>query len=436
MLDQQLSNTWKDYATVKIWKKDLKVNSKSNRLPKSTEDAIDSYMPLFLEFKQKNPDEIIEEALAGKYVVKESLSDFQTWLEDEKGKKFNHAVQISYYTIRGFYSHNNINTQKIRTPKVEPSKVLTDDDRVPLFDIIETERDGKTLKEKVLRREFLKSFLEFLSPRDKIIAMCLKDSALDSGDLLSLPLSSIRYQDPKEERIFVRTIRSKTREFVCSFFSTETTKLLKNYERMYRKDALDTEPIFVQSARDFKIEFTKIHQRPFMKDLDEMILKPVNTHILSMNFRTATKKLEKQLGQKLLMGNNQSPLRPKRFRKLFSDVCSDVGLDTDIKRIFMGKSDPANKTYESHSRQSLELFFEKIEPKLTIYSEPQNENDLLELKKIKDNYSKLEKQFNEFKNSNENDSGNENYFLSQMLKNGTKKDYERFLKLFLENKKE
>jgi hypothetical protein len=36
----------------------------------------------------------------------------------------------------------------------------------------------------------------------------------------------------------------------------------------------------------------------------------------------------------------------------------------------MGKSDPSNKPYEGKSRQDLEIYYEKIEPKLMIYSEP------------------------------------------------------------------
>jgi len=36
----------------------------------------------------------------------------------------------------------------------------------------------------------------------------------------------------------------------------------------------------------------------------------------------------------------------------------------------MGKSDPSNKTYEGKSRMNLEIYYEKLEPILTIYSEP------------------------------------------------------------------
>jgi len=44
-------------------------------------------MPIYIEFTQKTPDAMIEEALAGKHVVKERLSDFCSWLYEEKKKK-------------------------------------------------------------------------------------------------------------------------------------------------------------------------------------------------------------------------------------------------------------------------------------------------------------------------------------------------------------
>lgn len=151
------------------------------------------------------------------------------------------------------FTHTMISTLKIRTPKVDPSEVQFSDDRVPLFDIVEVEKDGRSVKDKQIRREFLKSFFECLSPRDKLIAMCIKDSGLDSGDILDLPLSLLRYQDPNVERIFIRMTRAKTSEIVSTFFSKETTKMIKNYERMNRTGAMDSESIFVQSKKEFKI---------------------------------------------------------------------------------------------------------------------------------------------------------------------------------------
>lgn len=383
-LSSVLAN-WEEYATIKQWKKGLKSNSRKNRLSKKTEEAIRTWAPLFIEFTQKTPDEIIEEALAGKHVVRERLSDLCSWLQDEKGKKFNAAIHGSYHMMRSFYSHNDINTQKIRTPKVQPSEVQYLDDMVPLFEIITVEHDGKKIKQKKLRREFLRTFFEFLPPRDRLIALCIKDTGLDSGDILELPLAIIRYQDPDSERIFIRYIRSKTSEIVSTFISKETTKLVYRYIKQYRSNASDEEPLFAETIEEFKREFYRKHGRPFDPQRDELKLGSVDPHTLSGIFRRATERLEKALSAdgkpvKLLIDKKQSPLRPKRFRKLFSNACNDAGIPTDIKRIFMGKADASNKPYDDKGRMDLEIYYERLEPKLVIYSEGEDSDEFLKVK--------------------------------------------------------
>ena len=372
----QILSTWQDYATVKIWKKSLKFDSNSGRLSPATESAMDMYMPLFIEFKQKNPDGIIEEALAGKHVVKESLSDFSNWLEDEKGKKRNHAIHASYEIIRGFYSHNDINTQKIRTPTKDPSEVQTTDDVLPLFDIVEVEREnGQKEKVKKIRRAFLTKFLDLLPFTAKVIIMCVKDTGADDGDILKWTLGNIRNQEPGQERIFIRLLRKKTRRYVCYFLSKETSALVRTYEKQYRQFASDDEPLFVQTMNQFRTQFSLDHGRSFDKEKDQLNLGPTTTHALSESCRNAAAKLEKILSDegtpvKILTPKKQSPLRPKRWRKVFSDSCDYVGITTDIKRLFMGKKDDSNQPYGGKSRQDLELYFERIEPVLTIYSDP------------------------------------------------------------------
>ena len=58
----------------------------------------------------------------------------------------------------------------------------------------------------------------------------------------------------------------------------------------------------------------------------------------------------------------------------------------------MGKSDPANKTYEGKSRQDLEIYYKKVEPNLTIFSEPITSSDE-DITKLKEdiNLMKLDK---------------------------------------------
>jgi len=387
----QITTAWQDYATVKNWKRDLKSNSKINKLSEKTEEAINNYMPLFVEFKQKNPDQIIEEALAGKYVVKESLSDFATWLQDIKHKSFNHAIHGSYHIIRGFYSHNEVNTQKITTPVMDPSKVQTTDDNLPLFNYREIgDGDEKQLVME-LRRDFIGKFFDFFDLKYKTIMMCIKDTGADSGDIMDWTLEMIRYQE-QYERIFIRILRKKTRQYACHFLSKETTKLIRRYEKMHRANAQDSDHVFVHSAREFKSEFYKKYGRSFVPGTDKLDLQKLTTNNLSDAARAATRQMEKMLSEegtpmKILRSGQQSPLRPKRFRKVFSDACDYAGIPVDIKRLFMGKANKANEEYEGKSRQNLEMYYaNKLEPVLAVYSKPKG----MEVEEIRKLEKKLE----------------------------------------------
>lgn len=375
-LKQILAN-WEEYTAIQTWKKGLKYNSHKNKLSLKTLESMRTWMPLFLEYTQKNPDELIAEALNGKETIKARLSDFLSWLQEVKGKKYNSSVNGSYSVIRGFYSHNDINTQKIRMPSLEPTQVQFSDDNVPMFDIIEQlDRHGESIKKKQLRREFLKTYLEYLNPRDKIIATCLISSGLDSSDILTLPLALVRYQDADQKRIFIRDLRNKTGESVTTFFSVECTKILRNYVNTVRKHGLDSEPIFVKSTKELRAEFFKKHGHQYDPTLDEFEVFSLDSRQLATNFRDSIKRYnqDKPNNKILIEDNKQSPLRPKRFRKIFNDACDAAGIPIDIKRVFMGKKDASNKPYEGKSRQDLELYYELVEPNITIYSEPAKSN--------------------------------------------------------------
>jgi len=367
----QILAQWEEYATIKGWKKGLKYNSHKNRLSQKTLESMRVWMPLFLEYTQKNPNDLIEEALHSKETIRARLSDFCSWLQDIKQKKYNASVNASYSVIRGFYSHNNINTQKIRMPKLEPTQVQFSDDNLLLFDVVTSEENGVYQENKRIRRDFLKQYFSYLNPRDQIIALCILSSGLDSGDVLNISLATIRYQDQNQERIFIRDLRNKTGESVSTFFSKEASKLVRNYVKTHRKNGKDSEPIFVVATKELKAFFHKNHERTFNSLNDELEAIPLEGHSLSTNFRDAVNRYnqENRDNKIPIEHGKQSPLRPKRFRKAFNDACDNAGIPVDIKRVFMGKSDPANKAYEGKSRQDLEIYYKRVEPNLTIFSE-------------------------------------------------------------------
>ena len=54
-------------------------------------------MPLFLEYTQKNPNDLIEEALHSKETIRARLSDFCSWLQDIKQKKYKILSQAEMF---------------------------------------------------------------------------------------------------------------------------------------------------------------------------------------------------------------------------------------------------------------------------------------------------------------------------------------------------
>lgn len=225
-----------------------------------------------------------------------------------------------------------------------------------------------------IKRQLISRFFDMLSFRNKVFMMCIKDTGADSGDVGKWTLGLIRYQEDYD-KIFIRLKRSKTGQIACYLLSKETTKLIRRYEKQYREFADDSEIVFVQSVKEFKRAFFTKHRRQFDKENDEMVLTAFDIDNLSDQCRKASAELEKILiaegnPTRILRKNQQSPLRPKRFRKVFSDACDYAGIPVDIKRLFMGKKDPANQTYEGKSRQNLELYHDSIESIVTIYSDP------------------------------------------------------------------
>ena len=55
--------TWSDFAACKVWKKSLRRHSKKTELSESMLTLMKQYFPGFLKTSEKNPDELIEEAL-------------------------------------------------------------------------------------------------------------------------------------------------------------------------------------------------------------------------------------------------------------------------------------------------------------------------------------------------------------------------------------
>ena len=171
------------------------------------------------------------------------------------------------------------------------------------------------------------------------------------------------------------------------FFSLTASKKLRDYVSKERSKAIDGDPLFVINNAERKKEFRKRYGRAYRtEDLDKL---PNDTRLtpnsLAINFRNATLSMGIYIPSR-----QQSPLRPKRLRKVFESACTHAGIDHDLRDLFMGHSGNQSKTYQGKSREELEFYYEMVEPKITIQvDEESDELDRLheELKKSQETKS-------------------------------------------------
>lgn len=377
--------TWKDFATIKKWKKSLKQDADFGELTKGTEHAIDYWMPPFLESTKStekpeglNPDELIEEALMDPQIIKDRLSDCFSWCKKNlPNRSYNSIVTGVYGVDRGFYSHNMPAMPKIRTPKLLPRHVHKADTNFPLTIIVEADMGNAIITKTIqLNRElFREEILSRLNLRDQAITLVSISGGMDSGDTLGLNMELLRNQE-QFERIFILDYRSKTGESINTFWSKEATKKVRKYAKLERKNADNSEPIFISDLKSRKKAFMKKYGREFKND----DILPLGNRFTAKHYAVNLRKIAEDLGIPLIK-NQQSPLRPKRWRKLFSDACDNAKIGDNKRKIFMGKADKTNKVYSGHARHELEIYYEMVEPHVTIYTEIQNTADLSKIQK-------------------------------------------------------
>lgn len=365
---------WREFATSKRWASQLQKRNEDKIIPPKTDEAMNTWMPQFLRFHQKSPDGLIEEAISDNDIAEQRLDDFYRY--KKKIIDRNSCITGIYGTLRGFYRHNNVNVQNITSPKFSPRQVKKTDANYPLFKKVEYEKDGKIIKKLVLNRELLQEFASHLNSRDQCILLCILSSGLDSNDILKLTVGDIRRQEA-HSRIYLNDARNKTFREYKDFFSTEATIRLRTYVRKQRRDALDEEPLFVTSVKARKSDFKK--KTGMLYKLGDKLPKGhrLSSGELSDAFRTAQKAMGIHLEKA-----KQSPLRPKRFRKIFRSACTSSQIDTDITKIFLGHAGASSQDYEEDSREILEFYYEMVEPKIMLYKDEDMEQDeVLKLQK-------------------------------------------------------
>ena len=381
MIEQiQIYPDWTEFATAKKWKQQLTIKSHSGELSKSTWDNARYWMPFLLKVSEKTPDELIEEALSDNEQGELRLQECfrlakKRGVSKRKNDSFrpvshNSAITGVYGILRGFYSHNKIVTQGWHTPNILPRAVEQSDANFPLFISKDRKLD--------LNRELLQGFFEKLNSRDRTIALCLISTGMDDGDLLNLDVDFVKNQDSREKRLFLSTFRSKTSETVRVFFSKEATKKLRVYVRNERKDAKGEDPLFVTTMHERKRKFKIKYPEKTFTNSDYDLLpeaRQLTNNALSQNFKNTAESMGVKVPK-----SQQSPLRPKRLRHVFRTACQLAGLSDDLARVFMGQKSQSSKIYSPKSREELELFYESVEPFVSVFIERIDEDEFTKLK--------------------------------------------------------
>lgn len=326
------------FGSVRTWLRSVGENSPKGKLTKRARDARIGTMGDFLEFlgsgpdNGMTPDDLLGEARANLKATKGRLINYFNWLKGERVQDYaKRKVEMQHNSaltclafMRGFFSHNGLGFGKWRMPKREVSKVSTADEQTPIYDYDEE------AERSVFRNERLQHFFANLSFRDQTIGLGLLSTGADAADLLKLDVGFVHGQK-NERRLFWHGNREKDIEPFKTFFSSESTRFMRQYAEQERAKAKPKDPLFVNSWG-----------------------KRLNAHALAMAFRSAAERM----GYDNDEGN---PFRPKRFRHLFRTACSMAGVDPGFTNIFMGHKTDISGSYLEKPRGLLIKEYVKVE---------------------------------------------------------------------------
>jgi len=353
---------WEKYATVKRWFKRLKMQNRHFQIPEGSMQAIKGYFPRYCTFLKKNPDDLIIEALEDNEVAEGCLRAFYNHLVSELSVPETVAYRNVYGSIRGFYSHNKVNTVRFSVPEQPQPKISRIDSNHLVFE----RKRGKWQ----LKKDKLREFLDTLNNRDRLIAICMMSTSADFSELRKLTVGFIKDQPIERERLFWEGRREKNGNPFKRFFTMEITKMLRQYIGVNRRDAKDDEPIFVISAREQLKKYKRDNGLKKGDPVPEDAVMPKvapSIRAIDLAFRDVWLKISK----KPLPRGEWGPFRPKRFRHIFRTSCSKVSIDEDIRNVFMGHQTKGKSSanYLDTAMEDLLEHFKSIEPLLTVYDD-------------------------------------------------------------------
>jgi len=73
---------WRQFATSKRWISQLQKRNEDKIIPQKTAEAMNTWMPQFLRFHKKTPNELVEEAISDYESAEQRLDDFYRYKKE------------------------------------------------------------------------------------------------------------------------------------------------------------------------------------------------------------------------------------------------------------------------------------------------------------------------------------------------------------------
>ncbi len=385
---KELNDVLMTQKHMKEWRESLEAHSRSGDFTKFWGMILGS-MRKYMAFLCSNPANLVLEFSALVEEARDSptakpaqlkINLFFKWLIGKPAGDYeptdntiaeSTAKQIAYSRIRGFYSHNGvIFPKRFRAPEIESeSKVAISDRSLKII-----KYDGEGLPS--IDMDIFQPFFKRLRFRDQVICAChVSGGGHDLVDLLKLTVGQLRkdnhYSSDKLNFLWAGNRQKTGKQFKVPF-SSSATKLLKDYVKQERSEAKDDELVFLKK-----------------EDEKGRIL---TSNAVSNNYKNA---LYQALG--ITNGKKEfNPLRPKRFRHIFTTICTKrapvLNISPNMIRLWQGHSPDVQDGYVENDWESILRDYRKVEPLFEVLDVVKTDTDK-EIDLLRKKNEELEERF-------------------------------------------
>lgn len=335
---------WKEDSMYKLWIENKERKRGDEDVTKKVMEMIDFWIPRYLSFHKKSITELIDLAKADPKNHKGA--DDTSKFKKHALLKFTESSDASihngcYSIIRGMYSMLDINTSQWFMPNKPKSRNPAQDLKFPLFNTVRGKAE--------LNKEYLIPWLEKLSERNRVIALCMISTGLDWEDLGLMTIEHVLQQSGQDYLYYNGDRQKAPHSSFVSIFGKEATERVNHFIQYNRKDC---------------------------KSNDEGVFtdKPLSASAITTAFRKAFDALELPIKK-----GTHNPFRPKRLRHLYRNTYIKVPADDGVRDAFMGHDKEVAHYYLELPKEDLVELHKQREHLTTVYKEIVSDDDYKEI---------------------------------------------------------